>query len=133
VRVTPSTVRDNLKNALNITGLRAYDTIPENVVPPAAVVGQLSIDWDLVMGRAADTANVDVIVVAGRMSDRAAQDYLDDLLTASGASSVKTKLENDPTLGGAVSTLRVRSADPIQMSVSGVEMLAYRFSVVLYG
>jgi hypothetical protein len=131
--VTPSTVRDNLKNALNITGLRAYDTIPENVVPPAAVVGQLSIDWDLVMGRAADTANVDVIVVAGRMSDRAAQDYLDDLLTASGASSVKTKLENDPTLGGAVSTLRVRSADPIQMSVSGVEMLAYRFSVVLYG
>jgi hypothetical protein len=67
------------------------------------------------------------------MSDRAAQDYLDGLLTASGASSVKTKLEADRTLGGEVSTLRVRSADPIQMSVSGVEMLAYRFSVVLYG
>jgi hypothetical protein len=133
VRVTPSTVRDALKNALNITGLRAYDTIPENVVPPAAVVGQLAIDWDLVMTRGADTANVDVIVVAGRMSDRASQDFLDGLLTASGASSVKTKLEADRTLGGEVSTLRVRSADPIQMSVSGVEMLAYRFSVVLYG
>jgi hypothetical protein len=133
VRVTPSTVRDAIKNALTITGLRAYDTIPENVVPPAAVVGQLAIDWDLVMARGADTANVDVIVVAGRMSDRASQDVLDGLLTASGASSVKTKLEADRTLGGEVSTLRVRSADPIQMSVSGVEMLAYRFSVVLYG
>ena len=131
--MTPSTVRDALKNALNITGLRAYDTIPENVVPPAAVVGQLAIEWDLVMARGADTANLDVIVVAGRMSDRASQDFLDGLLAASGASSVKTKLEADRTLGGEVSNLRVVSADPMQMSVSGVEMLAYRFSVILYG
>ena len=131
--MTPSTVRDAIKAALTITGLRSYDTVPENIIPPAAVVGQLSIEWDLVMARGADTATLDVIVIAGRMSDRAAQDYLDSLLTATGATSVKTKIEADRTLGGAVSNLRVRSADPISMSVSGVEMLAYRFSVVLYG
>ena len=83
--MTPSTVRDKLKLALNITGLRVFDTIPENIVPPAAVVGQLSLEWDLVMARGADTATVDIFVVAGRMSDRSAQDYLDSLLTATGA------------------------------------------------
>ena len=131
--MTPSSVRDAIKNSLSITGLRSYDTIPENVVPPAAVVGQLSIEWDLVMARGADTATLDVIVIAGRMSDRAAQDYLDSLLTASGNTSIKTKIESDRTLGGTVSNVRVTSADPVSMSVSGVEMLAYRFSVVLYG
>lgn len=131
--MTPSTVRDKLKLALNITGLRVYDTIPENVVPPAAVIGQLSLEWDLVMARGADTATVDVILVAGRMSDRAAQDYLDKYLTASGNDSIKTKIEADQTLGGSVTSVRCRTAEPVSMSVSGVEMLAYRFSVVLYG
>ena len=71
--MTPSLVRDALKAKLDITGLRSYDTIPEHIVPPAAVVGNLSIDWDLVMKRGADTANLDVTVITGRMSDRAAQ------------------------------------------------------------
>jgi hypothetical protein len=82
--VTPSAVRDALKAKLDITGLRSYDTIPEHIVPPAAVVGNLSIDWDLVMKRGADTANLDVTVITGRMSDRAAQDFLDSILTATG-------------------------------------------------
>ncbi len=131
--MSPSTVRDKLKLALNITGLRVFDTIPENIVPPAAVVGQLSLEWDLVFARGADTATVDIFVVAGRMSDRAAQDYLDSLLTASGATSVKAKIEADQTLGGSVTSVRCTNATPTPMTVSGVEMLAYRFSVVLYG
>lgn len=131
--MTPSTVRDKMKAALNITGLRVYDTIPDNIVPPAAVVGQLSMEWDLVMARGADTATLDVIVIAGRMSERAAQDYLDGLLTGTGANSIKTKIEADQTLGGSVSSIRCRTADPVAMAVSGVEMLAYRFSVVCYG
>lgn len=131
--MTPSTVRDNLKNAISITGLRVFDTIPENVVPPAAFVGQLSFEWDLTFARGADSATCDVIVVAGRMSDRAAQDYLDSILTASGNSSIKTKIEADPTLNGAVAAVRCTSASPVSMTVSGVEMLAYRFTVELWG
>lgn len=131
--MTPSTVRDKLKAALNITGLRVYDTIPDNIIPPAAVIGQLSIEWDLVMARGADTANVDVMLITGRMSDRAAQDYLDKYLTATGNDSIKTKIESDQTLGGSVTSVRVIRAEPLNITVSGVEMLAYRFSVVLYG
>lgn len=129
----PSQVRDALKTAVNITGLRVYDTIPENLVPPGLIVGQLSITWDLVFARGADSATVDLILVAGRMSDRAAQDYLDSLLTPSGNTSIKAKVEADQTLGGTVTSVRCVRAEPIPVSSSGVEMLAYRYSVELWG
>lgn len=129
----PSQVRDALKTAVNITGLRVYDVIPDGLMPPACVVGQLSIDWDLVFARGADSATVDLILIAGRMSDRAAQDYLDGLLTATGSNSIKTKIEADQTLGGTVTSVRCVSAVPVAVTVAGVEMLAYRFSVELWG
>lgn len=131
--MTPSTVRDKLKAAVNIAGLRVYDTVPDGLIPPALVIGQLSIEWDLVFARGADSATVDLILIAGRMSDRAAQDYLDGFLTATGANSIKTKVEADQTLGGSVSSVRVVSATPISLTVAGVEMLAYRFAVALWG
>jgi len=129
----PSQVRDALKTAVNITGLRVYDTVPDGLMPPALVVGQLSIEWDLVFARGADSATVDLILIAGRMSDRAAQDYLDGLLTPSGNNSIKTKIEADQTLSGTVSSVRCVSAVPVAVTVAGVEMLAYRFSVELWG
>lgn len=131
--MTPSTVRDKLKAALNITGLRVFDTIPDNIIPPAAVIGQLSFDYDLVFQRGADSATCDVLVVTGRMSERAAQDYLDNLLQPTGNSSVKTKIESDQTLGGSVTSVRVSRAEPVSVTSSGVEMLAYRFQVNLWG
>lgn len=131
--MTPSTVRDKLKDAVNITGLRVYDTVPDGLIPPALVIGQLSIEWDLVFARGADSATVDLILIAGRMSDRAAQDYLDSFLTATGNNSIKTKVEADQTLGGSVTSVRVVSATPISLTVAGVEMLAYRFAVALWG
>jgi hypothetical protein len=131
--VTPSTVRDNLKAAVNITGLRVYDTVPDGLIPPALVVGQLSLNWDLVMARGADSGEIDLILIAGRMSDRAAQDYLDSFLTATGTNSIKTKVEADQTLGGSVSSVRVVTATPLSLTVAGVEMLAYRYAVALWG
>jgi hypothetical protein len=131
--VTPSLVRDKLKAAVNITGLRVYDTVPDGLIPPALVIGQLSITWDLVFARGADSAEVDLILIAGRMSDRAAQDYLDSFLTATGTNSIKTKIEADQTLDGSVSSVRVVSATPISLTVAGVEMLAYRYAVALWG
>lgn len=131
--MTPSTVRDKLKAALNITGLRVYDTIPDNVIPPAAVIGQISIDYDLTLVKGCETGSVDVMVIAGRMSERAGQDYLDGLLASTGASSVRTKIEADPTLDGSVASVRVARAEPMSVTVSGVEMLSYRFVVEVWG
>ena len=135
--MVPSDVRDGIKTAINITGLRVFDTIPDGLVPPALVIGQLSITWQYVLANSLDTATIDLILITGRMSERSAQDYLDGFLAASGASSIKAKLDAAPTLPKAsvatVSTSRVVSASPISVSVSGVEMLAYRYSMELYG
>ena len=133
----PSDVRDGIKTAVNITGLRVYDTIPDGLVPPALVIGQISITWDYVFSRGLDKGSVDLILITGRMSDRAAQDYLDGFLVSSGASSIKAKLDAAPTLPKAsvatVSSSTCISANPISVSVSGVEMLAYKYTLELWG
>ena len=133
----PSDVRDGIKTAINITGLRVYDTIPDGLIPPALVIGQISITWDYVLSRSLDTGTIDLILITGRMSERAAQDYLDGFLVPTGASSIKAKLDAAPTLPKAsvatVSNSLCVSATPISVSVSGVEMLAYRYSIELWG
>lgn len=135
--MVPSDVRDGIKTAINISGLRVYDTIPDGLVPPALVIGQLSLTWDYVLASTLDTATIDLILITGRMSERSAQDYLDGFLAASGASSIKAKLDAAKTLPksgtATVSTSRVVSAVPVSVSVSGVEMLSYRYTMELFG
>ena len=104
--MTPSTVRDNIKTQLSsITGLRIYDTVPDSVNVPAAVVGMMDFTFDTSMSRGFDTASLDLILITGRMSERSAQNSLDTYLSGSGTSSIKTVLENNKTLSGACQTL----------------------------
>lgn len=132
--MTPNGVRTGLGVALDtITGLRTFDYVPDSLSPPAAVVEPVDIDYDEAMNRGLDTYRAFILVIVGRMSDRSSQDRLDAYLAGSGASSVKAALETDRTLGGACSTLEVTSARPREVVVSGVNMIAYRFEVTIYG
>jgi len=134
VSMTPSSVRDGLKTALaTITGLRTYDIIPDGIAPPAAVVGLLSLDFDMSMQRYLDHGDIEVMVIVGRMSERAAQDKLDAYLAGSGSGSVKAAIEADTTLGGSVQTCRVLSASPTTITVSGADMLCYRYQIEVIG
>jgi len=115
--MVPSTVRDGLKTRLaTITGLRSYDLIPDVVTPPCAIVAQL-----------------DVYVIVQRFSERAGQDKLDAYLSGSGASSIKTALEGDRTLGGAINTLRVTGAEAGTYESQGVQFISYRYRLTLWG
>lgn len=132
--MTPSQVRDGIKTRLaTIAGLRVHDTIPDSVAPPAAVVGLLELTFDLSMQRGLDAAAVEVLVIVGRMSERAAQDRLDAYLAGSGSTSVKTAIEADQTLGGACQTCTVQSATPATITVGGMEMLCYRYQLEVVG
>jgi len=132
--MTPNGVRAGLGTALDtITGLRVFDYVPDSLSPPAAVVEPLEVDYDEAMQRGLDFYRAFILVIVGRMSDRSSQDRLDAYVTGSGASSVKAALETDRTLGGACSTLQVTSARPREVVVSGVNMIAYRFEVSIYG
>ncbi|CAB5218977.1 hypothetical protein UFOVP226_15 [uncultured Caudovirales phage] len=132
--MTPSNVRDGLKTRLaTITGLRTYDIVPDGIAPPAAVVGLLSLDFDMSMQRYLDHGDIEILIIVGRMSERAAQDKLDSYLSGSGTSSIKAAIEGDTTLGGSVQTCRVLSASPTTITVSGAEMLCYRYQIEVVG
>jgi hypothetical protein len=130
----PSQVRDGLKTQLQaIEGLRVYDLIPDVVTPPCAVVGQLDFTFDINNARGLDQAQVDVFVIVQRFSERAGQDKLDAYLSGSGTSSIKTAIETDRTLGGAVDTLRVTGAEAGTYESQGIIFLSYRYRITIWG
>lgn len=134
----PSTVRTNLKTALSaITGMRVFDYVPDSTNIPTnnafAIVGQLSMNYDYSLNRGFDSATCQIIVVVGRMSEKDGQSRLDGLLASSGSTSIKTAIEADVTLGGAVQTLRVVSASPGTITSANIDYLSYQYSVELIG
>jgi hypothetical protein len=136
--MTPSTVRDNLKTALqSISGLRVFDYVPDSTNIPTnnafAIVGQLNMNYDFTLNRGFDSATCQIIVIVGRMSERSGQERLDGLLASSGSTSIKTAIEADKTLSGAVQTLRVVSASPGTITSANIDYLSYQYSVELIG
>lgn len=129
-----SKVREALgKNIETISGIRVYDTIPDVVVPPCAVVGQLDFTFDVNNARGLDQASVDIFVIVQRISERAGQDKLDELLAGTGSKSIKTALESDRTLGGLVDTLRVISAESGTYQTGDQTFLSYRYNLTVWG
>ena len=127
-------VRDAIKNNLQtITNLRVYDLIPDVIVPPCAVVGQLDFTFDIDNQRGLDQASVDVFVIVQRISERTGQDKLDLLLAGSGNGSIKTAIESDRSLGGLVNTLRVISAESGTYTSGDQSFLSYRYNLTIWG
>ena len=129
-----SQIRDGIKKNLStIDGLRTYDIVPDVIVPPCVVVGQLDFTFDLNNARGLDQANLDVFVIVQRFSERAAQDKLDKYLAGSGDNSIKAAIESDRTLGGACDTLRVTSAESGTYQMGDVDYLSYRYRLTVWG
>ena len=127
-------IREALKtNLQNITNLRIYDLIPDVIVPPCAVVGQLDFTFDIDNMRGLDQASVDVYVIVQRISERSGQEKLDNFLAGSGSGSIKTALESDRTLGGLVDTLRVITAESGTYTTGDQSFLSYRYNLTIWG
>jgi len=130
----PSEVREGLKTNLQaIKGMRVYDLIPSPAVAPAAVVGQLDFTFDLNNARGLDQANLDVVVLVQRFTERTGQNELDKYLAGSGDYSIKAAIESDRTLGGACDTLRVTSAEAGTYVSGDLEFLSYRYRLTIWG
>ena len=130
----PSEVRNGLKaNLETIKGMRVYELIPTVPVAPAAVVGQLDLTFDLNNARGLDQANLDVIVLVQRFTERSGQNDLDKYLAGSGAYSIKAAIDSDLTLGGACNTLRVTSAEAGNYASGDIEFLSYRYRLTVWG
>jgi hypothetical protein len=129
-----SAVRSGIDTRLaTITGLRHTAFMPDKITPPMAVVGDVEIDFDLTMQRGFDSIEVKVRVYASRASDRAGQSVLDGYLKGTGATSIKTAIEGDRTLGGAAQTLKVSRVDGYGVyTVAETQYLGAEFTVTVY-
>lgn len=97
-------------NLDTITGLHVAYRVPEVISsPPLAVVMPPSVEFDAAMACSLDKHEYRVVVFCGRFDSIAAEDLLDAYATSTGATSIKTAIESDRTLGGLISDLRVTS------------------------
>ncbi len=101
-------LRTGLANRLTtITGLRSSAYIPDNPQPPVAVVMPGRIQYDTAFGRGSDEYSFTIMLIVGRVADRASQTTLDAYCESSGTRSVKAAIEGDRTLGGKALDCRV--------------------------
>lgn len=115
-----------------ITGLRVYPYPPDLVQPPAAVVTYPEeYVYDATYGRGMDRMTLPVIVMVGRVSDRASRDAIGAYANGSGASSIKAVVEAGTYT--AFDTVRVTGAEFDIVSVAGVEHLAATFTLDIAG
>jgi hypothetical protein len=120
-------------NLATITGLRTSALIPDAPQPPIAVVIPDSITYDTAFHRGMDMFMYTVTVIVGRASDRTAQTSLDGFCNPTGASSIKTAIETDRTLGGVAQTLRVTDMKMYgSMTIGDTVYLTADFSVTVY-
>lgn len=89
-------VMDQIGTQLDtISGLRVYDYLADSVAPPAAIVYfPQELEFDQTYGRGMDRLTLPILVVVGRVSDRASRDKLVAYANGSGSSSIKAVVES---------------------------------------
>jgi len=115
-----------------ITGLRCYGFPVYSIHPPAAVVAYPeSLDYDMTYGRGSDRLTIPVVVLVGKVSDRATVGNLGKYADGSGASSVKAVLE--AATWSACGEVVVKRAVFDVVTISSVEFLAATFTLDVTG
>jgi hypothetical protein len=118
-------------NLATISGLRTAAEVPDLPNPPIAIVGLRSVSYDNAFNKGMTTYNFAVTVIVGRAAEREAQRRLDTYIST-GASSVKSAVESDSTLGGNAYDCRVVSMDSVgSLNISDTTYLAADFTVTV--
>lgn len=113
----------------SIDGLRVYSFQAAAISAPAAIVLLPKMQYDSTFARGSDEATFTIHLMVGKVDDRTASTALAGYMSGTGASSVKSALESDPTLGGAAQTIRVTDASVQIMPVGGIDYLTATFNV----
>ena len=116
----------------NVPGLRVSETIPDNPNPPQAVISLDAVSYDQTFQRGMSQYIFIVSVLAGRVSERNAQRLLDSYIDP-GSATIKTAIESDKTLNGAVFDVRVTEMTNIgAVNLGETVMLGADFRVEVY-
>lgn len=118
-------------NLATIPGLRTSAVVPDLPNPPIAIVALRAVTYDGAFDGGLTNYNFAVTVIVGRAAEREAQRRLDAYIST-GASSVKSAVESDKTLGGNAYDCRVVSMDSVgSLSISDTTYLAADFTVTV--
>ncbi len=120
-------------NLATITGLRVASNVPDNPMPPQAIVMLENVDYDNAFQNGLVTYQFRVSVLVARADERTAQDRL-NAYASTGIGGIKTAVESDKTLGGHAFDVRVSTMTNIgTISLGGdVAMLSADFIVTVY-
>jgi hypothetical protein len=127
-------VMDEIGDQLDtIDGLRVYRYPPDNVAVPAAVVAYPEdYEFDSTYARGMDRiTNLPVVVMVGKVSDRASRDRISAYANGAGAKSVKAVIESG--IYTAFDTVRVQMVEFDIVQMANVEYLAATFSLDIAG
>lgn len=127
-------IRTGLATRLGtISGLRTSALMPDNPNPPVAIVIPDNVSFDDTFHRGMDTLTFRIFLVVGRADERTAQNSLDGYCATSGATSVKTAIEGDKTLGGKAYDCRVTTMRSYGSVLIGeTNYLSCEFVVLVY-
>jgi hypothetical protein len=132
--VSIGTIRTGLAtNLATISGLRVASNIPDNPMPPQAIVMLENVDYDNAFQNGLVTYQFRVSVLVARADERTAQDRL-NAYASTGIGGIKAAVESDKTLGGTAFDVRVSTMTNIgTVSLGGdVAMLSADFIVTVY-
>lgn len=124
---------------VTLTGLPVssrYAWPQESILPPAWIIGYDNIEYDLTMGRGADTVTIPCYYVVGSVTTKSARDQLS--LAIGGAFAIKEAIEAIASLNGrggspVADSTWVKTCSPDTITIGAVPMLAARFDVEVVG
>jgi hypothetical protein len=116
-----------------IAGLRVFAYPPDSLTPPAAVVSYPDEGiFDESYGRGMDRLTLPVVLVIGRVSDRASRTELAAYCNGSGARSVKAVVEAGAAYT-AFHSVRVISFEVEAVTIGGADHIAATFDLDIAG
>lgn len=126
-------VMDQVATQLDtITGLRVYAYPADSVAPPAAIVSYPeTYTFDAAYGRGSDQLTLPVIVVVGKVSDRATKENLGSYVDGSGSQSIKAVVEAGTYT--AFDSVRVADVEFDTVTIAGTDYMAGLFTLDIMG
>src|SRR5262245_1531998 len=114
-----------------ISPLHVYGYLPDLIVPPAAIVAYPEITFDETKGRDSDWYELPVMVLDGKVSDRASRRRLAAYAKGSGPSSIKQVIETGTYV--SFDSVRVSRLEFAPFPVAGVDYMAAIFTLSIIG
>lgn len=126
-----ATLRTKLAaNLGTISGLRTYESIPDNPNYPCAIVQLNRVEYHQDFRNGMSEYNFAVQVLVGRVDERTAQRNLDAYCSSDSASSIRGAIESNRTLdGNAFDCVVTEMSSYGSVVLSDVTLLASEFQV----